>query len=276
MTDAVPSALQGLLHLGRQAYVALEDSGTVHLTPVLYAWADGRFWFAAAAGTRKVRLLQRSTAAGVLVEAGPRRLALVGRADVIDPARPLTLLATPRQWTSRAVGVGLYGLRNAVDLVGFARDTVLLRNGPLRPRRRVFIGMTPAASAAFDGERLSGRWGQWAESAASDPAPTPAGGTGTTAVLGWMSQAGPLALPVRWDAGRQAAAVDPAAVDMLGLRRQGPGCLVVDDYGGAGPWAKQGTAIRGSGQLAEHNDGVWVAIEPERVTNWSGATSQTR
>lgn len=275
MNEAVPDALRGLLHVGRQAYVALEDSENVHVTPVLYAWADGRLWFAAAAGTRKVQLLRRATQAGVLVEAGGRRVLLAGEAEVIDPARPLSLLGTPREVTTRAWSLGLYGARNLVDLAGFARDAVAFRNGPVRPRRRVFVALRPWASALFDGERLTGLWGRWPDvpPPAQPAAPAP---TGVAAVLGWCTEEGPVALPSRWDTSRSAASLDPSAAAMLGLGRRSPACVVVDDYGGAGPRPKRGTAIHGVGELVDDGGRLWVHLEPERVASWSGATSGSR
>jgi hypothetical protein len=263
------------LQLGRQAYVALEDSGQVHVTPVLYAWADGRLWFAAGAATRKVHLLQNSSTVGVLVEAGSRHVLIAGAAEVIDPARPLSLVGSPREVTRRAGGLGLYGLRNVVDLAGFARDTVMLRNGRLRPRRRVFVGVRPHASAVFDGERLGGLWGQWPQESPPSSGPaSPSSGAG--AVLGWMTDASPVALPIRWDAGRSSASLDRAAVDGLGLSRWSPACVVVDDYGGPGPSPKRGTAVRGFGELIDDEQGMWAHVEPERVSHWSGATSHSR
>jgi hypothetical protein len=108
------------------------------------------------------------------------------------------------------------------------------------------------------------------------PAP-PSAPSGAGAVLGWATDRGPVALPVRWNAERSAAAVDSAAVEiLLGARRRSPACVVFDDYGGAGPSPKRGAAVHGAGELIEDDDGVWVHLDPERLTAWAGATTGSR
>jgi hypothetical protein len=221
-----------------------------------------------------VRLLRETGIAGALVEAGARRVLVVGNAEIIDPGRPWTLFSTPREAAGRAAGLGLYGLRNAADLAGFARDAVLLRTGPIRPRRRVLAAVRPNASAAFDGEQLSGRWGPWP----GEPSPTPTdrSAAGAPAVLGWSSAIGPVALPARWDADRSAATLDPAGVSALGLRPESPASVLTDDYGGPGPSPKQGTAIHGFGRLVEDDNALWAMIEPEQLVAWNGASTGSR
>ena len=55
----LPDDLTSTLKEGRQAYVAVPSKQGPHVTPELYAWSDGRLWFAAAAGTVKSNVLKR-------------------------------------------------------------------------------------------------------------------------------------------------------------------------------------------------------------------------
>jgi PPOX class probable F420-dependent enzyme len=58
--------------LGERRYAVLathDRDGGVHLTPVWFLFEDDRFWFASSSGSRKVRNVERTPSASVVVDA---------------------------------------------------------------------------------------------------------------------------------------------------------------------------------------------------------------
>ena len=58
--------------LGERRYAVLathDPDGGIHLTPIWFLFADDRFYFASSSGSRKVKNLERSFSASVVVDA---------------------------------------------------------------------------------------------------------------------------------------------------------------------------------------------------------------
>ena len=72
MTDTLAPEFTSVLAEARQLYVGLESRKGPHVTPELYAWSDGRLWFAVATSTLKARVLGTGQRVAGVVSAGGR------------------------------------------------------------------------------------------------------------------------------------------------------------------------------------------------------------
>jgi hypothetical protein len=95
------------------------------------------------------------------------------------------------------------------------------------------------------------------------------------AVLGWMADGGPIALPARWDGRSRRARVPAAPLRSAGGPRTAAACVSVDESEGRGPLAKRGTMLRGTGRARVRGDVATVALEVERITRWKGFEVET-
>lgn len=260
--------IRSILGEGRQAFVAVAAKRGPHVTPELYAVADGRIWLASAASTLKVKVLDRRPTASVVVRVGNRAAVIAGEVEAFDPFDASGLVRATRRAPSVVRALAHFGLRNASDLAGFAVDAVRGQAGR-PPGRRVLIALEPARVALVEGGNVAGAWGDWPGAVDAD---APAwDGNGSDAVVGWASDAGPLALPANWDPEGETASVPPALATLAGLGTKAPACVVVDEYGGPGPAAKQGVLLRGDAT----RDGGSIRFSVERVTTWDGIDTDT-
>ena len=261
-------AVRTVLGEGRQAFLAIATRSGPHVTPELYAVADGRMWFASAAATLKVKVLDRRPTLSVLVRAGNRSVVASGVAECFDALDAGDVTRALRQGPAVARALAGYGLRNASDLAGFVVDAARGRAGR-PPGRRTLIAFTPDRVAVLDGGRLDGAWGGWPGSADADA--TAWEDDGIEAVVGWQAESGPLALPARWDPETEVASMPPALVTLAGLPESSPACITADRYGGPGPAAKSGLLLRGTGRRQDGH----IRIDADRVTMWEGIESST-
>ena len=68
--DALTDKLRSFLAERRYAVLASHDSdGGIHLTPIWFLFEDDRFYFASSSGSRKVKNVERSSSASVVVDA---------------------------------------------------------------------------------------------------------------------------------------------------------------------------------------------------------------
>lgn len=263
-------AVRSVLGEGRQAFIAVGARTGPHVTPELYAAADGRLWFASAAKTLKVKVLGKRPTASVLVRAGNRSVVVTGETQCFDPLDPSDVARAVQQAPAVAKALAGYGLRNASDLAGFVVDAARGRAGR-PPGRRTLLALTPDRLAVLDGGRLVGAWGDWPGANAADKDAKPWEGDGIDAVVGWQAESGPVAVPARWDPESEAATVPPVLVTLAGLPESSPACVTADQYGAPGPAAKSGVLLRGTGE--RHDDRI--RIDAERVTAWDGIESST-
>ena len=257
----------------RQAHVAVETTKGPHVTPQLYALDGDEVWFFAAASTVKAKALRRVPRAGVLVRAGTSSVALVGTVARFDPADPGSLVEGRAGLPHAARALAGYAVRNAPDLMGFARDALHRRVGRLVPARRVLFRLTPDAVALLEDDAVVERAGTWpADGDLGTAGPPP--DAGVAAVASWLSAAGPVAAPARWDESERKVTV-PASLVGLAPLSEGKASVVVDQYGGSGPSPKRGTLLRGSGELSRVNGHAVVSLDAEMTTTWDGAETQT-
>jgi hypothetical protein len=101
-------------------------------------------------------------------------------------------------------------------------------------------------------------------------------GWAADAVLGWMADGGPIALPARWNPETGRARVPSGPLKQAGGPRTAAACVCIDESEGAlGPLAKRGRLLRGTGHATLRGDVASVALEPERVTRWKGFETKT-
>jgi pyridoxamine 5'-phosphate oxidase-like protein len=258
------------------AYLAVETGGGPHVTPVLFAATQDRLWFAVARSTLKARVLARRPQVGVLIRGRSSSVVVGGTGSPLDPMRPADVAARLPELARAPLAIPSYGVRNAAELLGFARDAAARSSPPdlvlvsVRPRAIELVRHPPERDA--DGRRASpGPWKSALEQVPSELAalalrPGPA-------VLGWMTPHGPLAVPARWEPGRARVRWSPLADQ--GASSAGPACLCLDVTHGRGPNAKEGLLLRGEGRAGAGGDVRSVSLRPDRITYWRGVETET-
>lgn len=224
------------------AYLAVETSSGPHVTPVLFAATPDRMWFGIGRGTLKARAIAKQSAVGVVVCDGDVSVAIRGQAALLDRLPPsVTELARA------PFALPVFATRNALEMAAFARDVVGHASppSPLAP-----------VSVRLDSVEVFEGW----------PA---------DAVLGWMGDQGPLALPARWDAKSYRARVPAAPLRAASDVRRAAACVCLDESDGRGPLAKRGSLIRGVGRARIRGETAVVTLEAERVTRWKGFQTRT-
>ena len=224
------------------AYLAVETSSGPHVTPVLFAATPDRLWFGVGRGTLKARAIAKRPAVGVVVADGDVAVAIRGQAALLDrlPASMTELARAP-------FALPVFATRNALEMAAFARDVAGQR---VQPPALAPVSVRPESVDVFEG---------W-------PA---------DAVLGWMGNEGPVALPARWDAEGCSARVPAAPLRAAGDARRAPACVCLDESDGRGPLAKRGSLVRGTGHARIRGETAVVTLEPERVTRWRGFKTST-
>jgi len=259
------------------AYVAIDTGRGPHVTPVLFAVTPDRLWFAVPRGTLKARMLAKRPQVGVMLRGESSSVVIAGTAAQLDPGRPKELVARlPELWRAQA-GVPSYGVRNAGELLAFARDAATA-SGASSPTELVLVSVRPRAieiapndleprpaggEPAADGHPYAGVPEDLADLARS-PGPV---------VLGWSTPDGPLAVPACWDDGKAQVHWPPPA--SAGADTAGPACLCFDVVDGRGPIAKSGLMLRGRGRVRGRGASRSVALDPDRVTWWRGFETGT-
>lgn len=270
----------GVLHEARQLHLAISTKRGLHITPALYSLADGRVWFFAGATTLKARVITTGDRGGALVRAGDQCVSMAGRLERVDLLAPVQLARASSSVAALPAAVAGFVLRNAVDLVGFAGDTLAGRTGSPVVSRRVLFALVPDRVAFLEAGVLTEARGRWPGS----PGPRRRssgqrpghGGVAGPAVVAWSGPDGPLALPARWQPENLQARVPAALLDLSGAARRGAAAVVVDDYGRPGPSGKQGSLLRGVGSFGGVAGG-WrsLHLDPVRMTTWAGVTTST-
>jgi hypothetical protein len=224
------------------AYLAVETSSGPHVTPLLFAATPDRLWFGIGRGTLKARVIAKRPAVGVVVPGERASVAIRGEATLLD-----RLPAAPGEIARAPFALPAFAFQNAFEMAAFARDVG--RGAPRQPPAPV--------SVRIDTLDLLEGW----------PA---------QAVLGWMADGGPIALPARWNPGTGRAQVPARPLRDAGGPRTAAACLCIDESDGAlGPLAKRGKLLRGQGHARVRGETASVLLEQERVTRWKGFEIQT-
>lgn len=223
------------------AYLAVETSGGPHVTPLLFAFTPDRLWFGIARRTLKARMIRRRADVAVVIPGQQASVAVRGRATLLDHPSPTEFARAP-------FALPVFAGRNALEMAAFLRDIARTRTAP-----------APLTPVSVRIDRLDVLDGWSAE-----------------AVLGWMTDEGPLALPAHWDAQRSRARVPAGPLKEAGRARRAPACVCVDEsQGRLGPVAKRGRLYRGAGQATVRGETATVVLDVQRVTQWKGFDTRT-
>src|SRR4051812_32006127 len=197
-------SVAGVLREASFAYLAVETSSGPHVTPLLFAATPDRLWFGIGRGTLKARVIAKRPAVGVVVPGERGSIAIRGVATLIGrfPALPAEAARAP-------FALPAFAFQNVREMAAFARDV-----GRGAPRQ-------PPAPVSVRVETLDFLEGWRAD-----------------AVLGWMADGGPIALPARWNASSGRARVPAAPLRAAGGARTAAACVCIDESDGAlGPLA---------------------------------------
>ncbi len=260
-----------LLTEERQAYLSVQGKGPPHVTPMLYGLGHGRFGFFAEAGTLKTRILSDHEGAGVLVRRRRGLFLASGTARLVDLLSPRSLVRGRNELPLGALLTASFTVRNAIDLVAFVRDALQGQAGS-PPMRRALVTFEPERALFVSPGELR-TWGEWPGSPLDD-------GAGhehahLDVELAVETSAGPLPLSGRWDPEREQVEIPRWLTDTVGFEG-GPVAIVVDDYGAAGPAAKQGMLLKGESRIVERRPDVLVlAVDTERVAACDGVDTES-
>jgi hypothetical protein len=175
--------------------------------------------------------------------------------------------------------------RNARDTVGVIRG----RPAPTMPLARVVVEIDIAAGMVLDSHDVIGHWGTWLRSSrpANGQGQEPLTRTqlselpvdardlitaGAPVALGWMSTAGPIALPASWHGDH--VKTSATAWELAALPAAASACVTAAR---SGPRLRQkvGVTISGSGEALSAPSAVAVTLRAERVTSWVGDEIRT-
>ncbi len=273
VTDALDDA--GLL------FLAVAARCGPHVTPLAFDRSGRNLLLVTPRRSVKARAIARDRRVGGLVRLRTHTVLVGGRARLLDPLAGRGLGSLPGL-PGAALG---YLARNDRRVAG----AVLDHPSPGLALGRVALRVQIDRVALFERGRLRAAWGAWPEPSellAGEPAAAqpdlegvPARlrplleGADRRAVLGWQSPVGPLALPASWDpSGR--ARVPTAALALAGALSAGPACLTFETSR-TRLTSVRGLMIAGTGRAGTAGATTSVAVDPARITWWSGEDSGT-
>ncbi|HVE95200.1 MAG TPA: hypothetical protein VNB24_09780 [Acidimicrobiales bacterium] len=293
--------LERLVAPASQLYVGVSAKHGPHVTPELFAASGGRLWCMTSAVTLKAKVLAHDDRIAFLATHDHGDVVGIGRASVIDPARPASIAGNLTSLARSPLGAARFVARNLDELAGAARDALAGRLGGPIPPHRVVVAIEILAIASVENGALAGAWG-WPDLATgtprlqaldpaaakdSDPAAdalnradlpealerlTGDGG----AALGWLTNEGhPLVLPASWIRDTCVATVDAELWDVCGAASSARAAITRDGWTGYGPSGKQGVLLRGHGTAASNGGKATVALAVESVTSWDGVETVT-
>lgn len=309
MTAPPPVALEPFEEVvasAPQVMVGVRSRRGPHVTPELFALASGRIWCLTAATTLKVKVLDGGGPVAVAATTKDGRSALaIGRATVLDPARPIRNLGSLVTSLTSPVAVGRFAARNAAELTGTVVDLLQGKLGGPLPPRRVVVCIEPTAYAVVDGGAVStsAGWERDASGGAHASAARRADGASDDggeddepdtvlrdladvdgvpealrsltddgpAFVGFLTNAGaPLVLPAAWEAASRRARVASGLIGLTGASPSSPACVTRDRWVGFGPSGKLGVMLRGRGTVAEEAEPGTIDFELTGAAYWHG------
>jgi len=217
VTDGLPAEFERILERGAFCSIAAETRRGPHLTPLVFAWSDGRVWLTTSRGSVKARAWRADPRVAGLVRDERGAVTFTGRAAAYDVLDPSTWIRTAVRMPAVTAASVRFTAKNARFFAGYAVDA---RRVPLAwtPPGRVFVEIVVERAALLDGREVPELWGAWGAWGASHPqaetfrarrggteafaALPPAvrsslGGSGPAA-LGIAGSRGPIVLPARW------------------------------------------------------------------------------
>jgi hypothetical protein len=208
----------------------------------MFGFSPDRLWFGIGRRTLKARAVATRPAVAVVVPGRNSSVVARGEATLVDgwPKPSVEIAHAP-------FALPVFAARNAVEMAAFARD-VVRRSAPALP--------PVPMSVRVESLQLLEDW----------PA---------SAVLGWSTPSGPVALPARWIEDTQRAVVPAGPLRAAGGPRRAAACICIDRSAGPGPAAKRGELLRGTARVRLRSDVATVALDVERITRWRGVQTET-
>lgn len=222
-----------------------------HVTPHLVAESAGRLWLVMPRRALSARVAAKAGEVALYLGGVDGGRSITGPAEVLDLLRPATLLRAPVAGALSALGLGSYGRRHAGELASSVGQAL---SGQLS-----HAAFTPRVLASVRPDQMT-EVGGWAPG---------------HAVVGLETAGRVVALPARWDPGREVAHLAAADLEAVGATGRGRVGVVVDTSTGRGVGRKEGVLHRGEGRAAWDGDQVEIAVDLERTTWWQSAASGT-
>jgi Pyridoxamine 5'-phosphate oxidase len=313
VTDGLPPEFERIMERGAFCSIAAETTRGPHLTPLVFAWSDGRVWLTTSRGSVKARAWRADPRVAGLVQDETRAVTFTGRAAAYDVVDPSTWVRTAVRMPAVTAASARFTAKNARFFAGYAVDA---RRVPLAwtPPGRVFVEIVLERAALLDAGEVRARWGAWDASLGTGETfrarrrgtgafaalpPTVRSGLGGSgpAALGIAGREGTVVLPARWvEGGPDVYAAMPRETLAIAGASEGPVpvALSVDR---ASWWRARemiGAMAQGMGQAflpdrlragggsaeemvrrtgSDFRDAALVRIRPERLVWWSGWSS---
>ncbi len=291
MTAALPCPTEG----GFQPFAVATPVGP-HVTMQAGTVLAGRYWTTTSRSSYKAAMIRRLGRAGVLLRGDDGRVrAATGRATLLDPRDPTTALDAPGALPFAGLAVAKVAVSQLSQLAGYVEAARAVPRG-WWPDRRVIVVVRLDHVIELDGDDVvSAPDSAHSQGAGSgpvlDPEPAAPSAAGIDALdrrvasvfagdrrihAGFLSAAGPVVLPARWDDDRRVV-VSWAALEAGSVDLPGPACVVGDDSADRRPDRKLGAMLRGSASVVGLTDRTaHLALVTDRVTTWDGFDSGTR
>jgi hypothetical protein len=296
MAEGLCLAEQVILgHTGRFDAYAVTSRWGPHVTLQAGVVHLGRYWTTTARRSLKADAIRRGGWASATVGAPGDCRVLGGAARVLDPARPATLVSSPRSGIL-AGGAVLRLVAGQLDqLVGYAEagravpddflpwgrvilvieisDELRLGDGSVLGAKGTWAG---PATALRPPARPAGRWVPLGNVAGIPPAVTDLGSAAGDCWLGLAAASGAVCVPGTWDPTTGRVRLGRDVLAALGVRLPGPACVMIHRSESRRPDRKLGLMVRGVATLVDVDAGIAeIALRTERVTFWDGFVTGT-
>ena len=286
--------LEPILETAATVSVAVDARRGPHVTPQVFAVFGGRIWMATPHTSVKARVLRKRPEVGLLLRGESGIAVVAGVAEVLDPAKPWSLLGAMTETAMSGPASAAYALRNLDEVRSLVTDALTLKLGPSALQRRVVVAVRPTAASVIANDNVVASQGwpspELFESTEAEPEdseipsapPAPIGGlpdavaqlarTAGDAALGWRGPIGPLALPVHWDPDTSTATLGTELTWMLAGRTEGQASVTIDESDRRIS-DTVGVLLRGTAQVTSDGSAATIALKPTRTAWWTGIES---
>jgi hypothetical protein len=214
VTDGLPPEFQRILERGAFCSIAAETRRGPHLTPLVFAWSDGRVWLTTSRGSVKARAWRADPRVAGLVRDEAGAVTFTGRAAAYDVLDLSTWIRTAVRMPAVTAASARFTAKNGRFFAGYAVDA---RRVPLAwtPPGRVFVEIVLERAALLHAGEVRAQLGEWdashrtaetfrarrggTDAFAALPSAVRSGlGASGPAALGIAGSRGSVVLPVRW------------------------------------------------------------------------------
>jgi hypothetical protein len=271
-----------------QAFAVRGKSGPV---VTMQAGVDfgGYYWTTTSRHAAKVSALRRDSSASVLSRKHDTWRLHAGRAVVIDPSHPAQAVRELPVFALAGSALALIAVHYPEQLLGYIADAGSTPNA-WRLHHRVLIAMRHHDELVWsdDGvilhqtDRFRGDSRSHGSSARPTKRPPASRHERQPSLLDidgacWLGidgDAGPIALPGGWRAGRSAVSIGASVLAAVNPRLPGRACVTIDRSDSPRPSDKSGIIGRGDASSARTRAGIAsIVVEVDSTTIWNGFRS---